>query len=309
MPGYRDYNLETDLKSAQQVFRRWPTPIVVSGFEVGDAIRYPARRVEQDYRYVPHHPLAEAYKLYMPPPYDGPMWDPTSVIYAVRPEAGYFGLSPPGRVIVEVRRDGIVPFQAEANGPHRYLSVTPEQAGIVVAPEGVKTCPGKSITIAANQVYENGLHGIFVANPEASKIAVFGNHVRNNAIGGAPNSGIAVRAQDVEVQGNTCWDDQLKKTQEYGVALLTGAVHCRVLNNRVAGNKLGGLFVHADVKDCLVKNNVGYITENSGIARGRSPITIAHGLAPSVDPTTIRVTLGAKGDKRKRRDKPVESCG
>jgi purine nucleosidase len=564
-PGYRDYNLQTDLPSARQVFRRWPTPIVFSGFEVGDAIRYPAGRIEQDYRYVPHHPLAEAYKLYQPPPYNGPMWDATSALYAVRPEAGYFGLSPPGRVIVEVQGDGnVTPFRPEPSGPHRYLTVTPEQAarvldvflslfsrppdrvqmgnappcadlqgateasyvifprgkticakngrtgeidlegedalvvinnalgaltpgrtwretvvlkgsfeigltqpswdrsrgvgieipnyttlriegrirlksgahstpglnhmitnkdrqtgrqidilggeidgnaknntngihavevegasdlrvegmyihdcresgiaiehrshhcrvinnhvvgmknanlfwqdgmgnhpdcsdvlylgniveqcqfwgiyveggrhitvlgntcrrngrdGIVVAPEGVKTCPGASITIAANQVYENGLHGIFVANPEASAIAVFGNQVWNNGVGGAAHSGIAVKTRDVEVQGNICRDDQLKKTQQYGVALLAGAAHCRILNNTATGNKLGGLLVQADVKDCLVKNNAGYVTESSGIASGRSPLTVAHGLAASIGPSTIRVTLGAKGDK------------
>ena len=106
-----------------------------------------------------------------------------------------------------------------------------------------------------------------------------------------------VKTQDVEVQGNVCWDDQSKRTQQYGVALFNGAARCRVLNNTVRGNKLGGLFVQAGVKDCLVKDNAGHLTEASGIARGRSPITIAHGLAPSVDPTTIRITLGAMGDK------------
>ena len=70
----------------QKLFQQWPTPIVVSGFEVGNAILYPHRSIEQDYKYVPHHPVAEAYKLYRKMPYDRPTWDLTAVLYAVRPD-------------------------------------------------------------------------------------------------------------------------------------------------------------------------------------------------------------------------------
>ncbi len=83
---FKEFNVATDVASAQRVFRAWPTPIVVSGFEVGNAILYPHRSIEQNYSYVPHHPLAEAYKLYMKMPYDRPTWDLTSVLYAVRLE-------------------------------------------------------------------------------------------------------------------------------------------------------------------------------------------------------------------------------
>jgi len=47
------------------------------------------------------------------------------VLFAVRPDRGYFDLSPPGRVAVE--DDGFVRFQPETDGPHRYLIATPEQ--------------------------------------------------------------------------------------------------------------------------------------------------------------------------------------
>jgi inosine-uridine nucleoside N-ribohydrolase len=127
-PGerFKDFNLATDVASAKKVFQQWPTPIVVSGFEVGNAILYPHRSIEQDYRYVPHHPLAEAYKLYMKMPYDRPTWDLTSVLYAIRLDKSSFGLSGPGRVLVE--DDGVTRFQAEKGGLHRYLTVSREQA-------------------------------------------------------------------------------------------------------------------------------------------------------------------------------------
>jgi purine nucleosidase len=123
---YREYNVVMDVKSAQELFHRWPTPVMFSGFEIGEAICYPSRSIEQDYSFVAHHPLAEAYRLYAKMPCDRPMWDLTSVLYAVRPDAGYFGLSSPGRVTVT--NEGVTQFQSETNGPHRYLTVSAEQA-------------------------------------------------------------------------------------------------------------------------------------------------------------------------------------
>jgi inosine-uridine nucleoside N-ribohydrolase len=139
----KEYNVVTDLKPAQKVFAQWPTPIVFSGFEVGRVIKYPARSIEQDYNYVAHHPVAEAYKLYMKMPYDRETWDLTSALYAVRPEGGFFGMSEPGRVVV--KDDGVTEFRAEANGPHRYLKVNAEQIARV-KDELVKLCSQKPDT-------------------------------------------------------------------------------------------------------------------------------------------------------------------
>jgi hypothetical protein len=50
----------------------------------------------------------------------------TSVLQAVRPDRGYFGRSEAGRVTVDAR--GRVSFRPEPGGPHRYLTVSPEQA-------------------------------------------------------------------------------------------------------------------------------------------------------------------------------------
>ncbi len=114
-----EYNVKIDVPSATKVFSEWPTPIVFSGFEVGLAATYPAKSIEEDYGYVPHHPLAEAYRLYEQMPYDRPTWDLTSVLYAVRPGRDYFQLSPPGRVAVD--KDGVTSFEARPSGQHRYL--------------------------------------------------------------------------------------------------------------------------------------------------------------------------------------------
>src|SRR6185312_13655975 len=59
-----EYNVKLDLPAAAALCSRWPTPIVFSGFEIGLAVTYPPKSIERDFAYVPHHPLAEAYKLY-----------------------------------------------------------------------------------------------------------------------------------------------------------------------------------------------------------------------------------------------------
>jgi inosine-uridine nucleoside N-ribohydrolase len=122
---FGEYNIATDVQSARHLVQQWPTPIVFSGYEVGESILFPGSSIEHDYGYVQHHPVAEAYCLMMKMPYDRPTWDLTSALYAVRSDTGYFGLSPSGRVTVE--DDGVTQFQPEANGPHRFLTVDQEQ--------------------------------------------------------------------------------------------------------------------------------------------------------------------------------------
>ena len=120
-----EYNIVKDIASAKLLFRDWPGPILLSGFEIGKAICYPCQSILDDYGYVAHHPVAEAYKLYRKMPHNRPTWDLTSVLAVVRPNRNYFGLSPRGTVTVE--DDGFTSFTANPQGKCRYLTVTPEQ--------------------------------------------------------------------------------------------------------------------------------------------------------------------------------------
>ncbi len=114
-----EFNVEKDTASAQKLFDRWPADIVVSGFEIGDAMRFPAERIERDFAYVKDHPVAEAYRAYKPMPYDRQTWDLTAVLFAVRPAAGYFSLSVPGKITPDAT--GRTKFEAAPGGRHRYL--------------------------------------------------------------------------------------------------------------------------------------------------------------------------------------------
>jgi purine nucleosidase len=103
---------------------------VYSGFEVGLAAAYPAISIERDYDYLPHHPLAESYVLYEPPPHNRPTWDLTSVLYAIYPDRGYFDVSAPGRV--QVSETGETTLLPDNGGQHRFLILPPEQQQRVI---------------------------------------------------------------------------------------------------------------------------------------------------------------------------------
>lgn len=122
---FLEFNVIKDVPAARKLAAEWPTPIVWSGFEIGVAVPYPAVSIQRDYAYVPHHPAAEAYCLYNPPPHERPTWDLTAALYAVLPDRDYFDLSPAGNVKVEA--DGFTRFTARAGGRDRYLILTPAQ--------------------------------------------------------------------------------------------------------------------------------------------------------------------------------------
>lgn len=122
-----EYNVVKDIPAAQKIVAQWPSPMVWSGFEIGVAAAYPHQSIEQDFEYVPHHPLKEAYILYTPPPHDRPTWDPTALLYAVYPNRGYFDLSPAGSI--QVLDNGATVFTPDKTNKaqHRFLVMSDKQ--------------------------------------------------------------------------------------------------------------------------------------------------------------------------------------
>jgi inosine-uridine nucleoside N-ribohydrolase len=102
-PTGREYNLVSDGPAAAYTVRHWPTPIVFSGFEIGNEILTgPGLRQAP-----PSSPIRRAYELY-----NGlnnrPSWDQTAVLYAIRGLNG--GLSDDWSLqsgkCLEVKEDG-----------------------------------------------------------------------------------------------------------------------------------------------------------------------------------------------------------
>lgn len=122
---FHEYNVVQDLPASKKLAAAWPTPIVWSGFEIGISVPFPAISIQRDFAYVPHHPAAEAYCLYEPPPHERPTWDLTSSLYAVLTDRNFFGLSDAGQVVVE--EDGFTSFTPKPGGRDRYLTLDEKQ--------------------------------------------------------------------------------------------------------------------------------------------------------------------------------------
>ena len=129
-----EFNVANDIPAAAKVFAQWPTDIVVSPWELGDKVKFKGSDIgvfEWYDAYPPAgekyvHPVAVAYREYIPMPYDRPMWDPTATIYGVEGELDLFTLGPRGTVTIDA--DGISTFREDPAGRHRIMSVTEEQA-------------------------------------------------------------------------------------------------------------------------------------------------------------------------------------
>jgi purine nucleosidase len=124
--GAAEPHIKADIPAAQRLFAEWPTPIFVSGVEVGAALEFPGASIDKQFaEAIQDNPVADAYRAYQPMPYNAPSWALSAVLYAARPKEGYFILSPPGRV--NVANDGSTSFSAAEKGPHKYLIVDPAQ--------------------------------------------------------------------------------------------------------------------------------------------------------------------------------------
>ena len=127
--GHKEYNVVIDIPSAKKLIAQWPTEMIFSGFEIGETIQHPGASMKEDYGYVKYHPLKDAYHFYRGLDNSQPTYDLTSVLYVVRPNRGYFDLSPPGTVAV--LDDGQTTFTPGAGGKHRYMIVSSEQVAMV----------------------------------------------------------------------------------------------------------------------------------------------------------------------------------
>ncbi len=117
---FAEYNVVRDVPSARKFFAECPVNIVVSPFELGDELHFPAAEVEKNFGYEGPNPVAEAYKAYLPMPFDRPIWDLTSVLYGIEGNR-FFRQSGLGKV--EVDEQGLTTFCAHPTGRDIILSV------------------------------------------------------------------------------------------------------------------------------------------------------------------------------------------
>jgi len=96
-PQGREFNVCTDSAASVVVFQQWPTPITLSGFEIGDKILTGKRLVASD---IKNSPVKDVFSMGLSVDVNGrSSWDETAALVGVRGCRDYFDVVK-GRMIV-----------------------------------------------------------------------------------------------------------------------------------------------------------------------------------------------------------------
>lgn len=114
--GEGEYNLKITPAATQHAINHWPTPVVFSGYEIGEPVQTGAGLE----RTADSSPVRRGYALYNGLG-DRNSWDQTAVLYAVRGAGGRWDLSPTGVCHVPKDSQGCHYWREDPAGKHRYL--------------------------------------------------------------------------------------------------------------------------------------------------------------------------------------------
>jgi len=139
-------------------------------------------------------------------------------------------------------------------------------------------------TIIGNDCYDNTLRGIQLNHANASRSVIIGNKLFDNVYGMYLNE-----ADELIVEGNQCYDSG-PGTQTYGIYITNNCDYPIIVGNNLRGNVTAGMSYSAT--NGLVRNNLGYVTENGGTAtllNGNTEVTVTHGIEGTPDAEDIDV--------------------
>lgn len=118
-PAGREYNVFVDSAASEKVFMHWPTPVMYSGFEIGEKI-ITGKQLTSNER-IQNSPVKDAYAKAMPyweNDHNGRhSWDQTAVLVAIRGTAPYYTLQR-GQIIL---KGGNNEWKDDPKGKQSYL--------------------------------------------------------------------------------------------------------------------------------------------------------------------------------------------
>jgi purine nucleosidase len=115
--GGGEYNVTYDTGAAVRAINDWPTPVVFTGFEIGERIRTGKRLAE-----TPETNPVRACYLHFNGLENRESWDHTAVLFAVRGARDYWTFSEPGFCVMHARvKFGYNEWIASPQKRHRYL--------------------------------------------------------------------------------------------------------------------------------------------------------------------------------------------
>ncbi len=119
-PEGREFNVYIDSTASAYVIKNWPTPILFSGYEIGEKIMT-GNRLSKSHIEGPAHDAYEyCLRTYAGKPVENRMsWDPTAVLCAVRNPERYFYLS--GEGTLHCNPNGSDFWDPDKNSRHKFL--------------------------------------------------------------------------------------------------------------------------------------------------------------------------------------------
>jgi inosine-uridine nucleoside N-ribohydrolase len=102
--GFREFNVLVDAPASQKVFTEWPTPVLLSGFEIGYKILTGKRLIADSV--LQKSPVKDAFQIALKADKNTAgrhSWDQTAVLIAVRGAEPYFGIR---KINFDIRDDG-----------------------------------------------------------------------------------------------------------------------------------------------------------------------------------------------------------
>lgn len=118
-PEGLEFNVMQDPEASRTVFAQWPTPILISGFEIGEKIITGKRLAASD---VQDSPVKDAYEMCLAQddPAGRNSWDQSTVLVAVRGPENYYDVE---KGTLSVNEDGSDRWEKSEDGPHARLMV------------------------------------------------------------------------------------------------------------------------------------------------------------------------------------------
>jgi len=127
--GY-EFNVATDAAASKKVFEEWPTPVILSGFEIGEKILTGIPLIHNDA--IQNSPVKDAFAIALAKDHNTigrNSWDETAVLVAVRGITPWFRFHKINLAILPDGKDSIIP-----GNKFKYLTFkqTPTQIGKVI---------------------------------------------------------------------------------------------------------------------------------------------------------------------------------
>lgn len=144
-----------------------------------------------------------------------------------------------------------------------------------------------NVTITGNLISHPGRQGILIEY--STNIVVSGNILNNGGtISSANGYGIRLdESSEIVMTGNRASDNS-----QYGIGIFSSSSQILATGNDVRGNTAGGMSITGGLTGILVRDNLGFITENMGATSVADGGTVSHGLvsAPTMVSCTTSIT-------------------